>query len=77
MKEAKELLEIFDKNVPQKMDLEKLKKKMKFKFIVVEGLDAGGMLDYYIYSIFSQQSLSYTVERNLSLCFLLMYDYRF
>lgn len=42
MKEARELLEIFDKNVPQKMDLEELKKKMKFKFIVVEGLDAGG-----------------------------------
>lgn len=42
MKEARELLEIFDRNVPQKMDLEELKKKMKFKFIVVEGLDAGG-----------------------------------
>lgn len=42
MKEAKELLEIFDKNVPEKLNLEELKKKMKFKFIVVEGLDAGG-----------------------------------
>lgn len=49
MEEARELLEIFDKNVPQKMDLEELKKKMKFKFIVVEGLDAGGNLLMYFF----------------------------
>ena len=42
MEEAKDLLKIFDENVPSTLNLEQLKQDMKFPFVVVEGLDATG-----------------------------------
>ena len=42
MEEAKDLLKIFDENVPSTLNLEQLKQDMKYPFVVVEGLDATG-----------------------------------
>ncbi|XP_061185634.1 UMP-CMP kinase 2, mitochondrial-like [Saccostrea echinata] len=57
MKEAEELLEICDATVSSDFNLEELKKKMKFPFVVVEGLDATG-----------KTTLTETLEKKMSAC---------
>lgn len=50
MEEAKDLLKIFDENVPSTLNLEQLKQDMKFPFVVVEGLDATGKISFHDHS---------------------------
>ncbi|XP_062595615.1 UMP-CMP kinase 2, mitochondrial-like, partial [Saccostrea cucullata] len=57
IREAEELLRIYDATVPTYFSLKDLKKKMKFPFVVVEGLDATG-----------KTTLTETLEKKMAAC---------